>query len=190
MGREQPRRLIARDGAAAGRRARPPLEPIAYTAHHAAGASPGLSEVELGLILAGHAFERWMLRCMAAAGVPDLSATEVLVLLNTRQRGKPKKIADLCLVLGIEDTHIVTYAVRKLEAAGLVTSKRCGKEKLISATRLGSEACARYHEVRERLLVRPVSATGLPDRMLSELGVRLRALSSNYDLAARAAASL
>lgn len=131
-----------------------------------------------------------MVRCMAAAGIADLSAVEVLVLHSVRHRDKPKKLADLCLVLGIEDTHIVTYAVRKLEQSGLVMSKRVGKEKLISATKAGAQACDRYHAVRERLLVRPVKSTGLPDPTLSELGALLRALSGHYDQAARAAASL
>ncbi len=166
------------------------LGPIVSSAHLAAGAAPGLSEVEFGLILAGHAFERWMVRCMAAAGVPDLSSIEVLVLHSVRHRDKPKKIADLCLVLGIEDTHVVTYAIKKLEASGLVASKRAGKEKLIAATKAGAEACARYHAVRERLLVRPVKSTGPPEPVLSEIGALLRALSGHYDQAARAAASL
>ena len=31
---------------------------------------PRLSEVEYGMILAGHAFQRWMVLCAAAAGRP------------------------------------------------------------------------------------------------------------------------
>jgi len=170
--------------------ARAELGPIVSSAHLAAGGAPGLSEVEFGLILAGHAFERWMVRCMAAAGLADLSSIEVLVLHSVRHRDKPKKIADLCLVLGIEDTHVVTYAIKKLEASGLVASKRSGKEKLIAATKAGADACARYHAVRERLLVRPVKSTGLQESLLSEIGALLRALSGHYDQAARAAASL
>ncbi|MGE3067602.1 MAG: winged helix DNA-binding protein [Hyphomicrobiaceae bacterium] len=182
MGSERPKRHSGIEASVLG--------PIVSSAHLAAGASPGLSEVEFGLILAGHAFERWMVRCMAAAGVPDLSPVEVLVLHTVRHRDKPKKLADICLVLGIEDTHVVSYAVKKLLAAGLVASRRSGKEKLISATRQGSEACTRYHQVRERLLVKPVKSTGLPDPMLSELGALLRALSGHYDQAARSATSL
>ncbi len=164
--------------------------PIVSSAHLAAGVLPGLSEVEFGLSLAVHAFHRWMVRCMGAAGVPDLSPIEVLVLHSVRHRERPKKFADLCLVLGIDDTHVITYAVKKLTAAGLVTSTKSGKEKLIAATKAGAEACDRYHRIRERLLARPVKATGLPDPVLSELGTLLRALSGHYDQAARAATSL
>jgi predicted MarR family transcription regulator len=183
MAREQAKRIAAfrtRDG----------IGPIVSSAHLAAGALPGLSEVEFGLILAGHAFERWMVRCMGAAGVPDVSAVEVLVLHTVRHRDRPKKLADICLVLGIEDTHVVSYAIKKLAAAGLVTSRKVGKEKLVAATKEGADACQRYHEVRERLLVKPVKATGLPDPTLSELGGLLRALSGHYDQAARSATSL
>ncbi len=127
---------------------------------------------------------------MAAAGVPDLSPIEVLVLHSVRHRERPKKFADLCLVLGIDDTHVITYAVKKLAAGGLVTSTKAGKEKLIAATKSGADACDRYHRIRERLLAGPVKSTGLPDPALSELGVLLRALSGHYDQAARAATSL
>jgi predicted MarR family transcription regulator len=168
----------------------PPIGPIVSSAHLAAGALPGLSEVEYGLILAGHAFERWMVRCMAAVGVPSLSPVDVLVLHTVRHRDRPKKLADICLVLGIDDTHVVTYAVKKLSAAGLVTSRRLGKEKVVAATSEGADACQRYHRVRERLLAKPVKSTGLPDPALSELGALLRALSGHYDQAARAATSL
>lgn len=166
------------------------IGPIVSSAHLAAGALPGLSEVEYGLILANHAFERWMVRGMAAAGVPNLSPVDIMLLHTVRHRDRPKKLADICLVLGIDDTHVITYAIKKLEAAGLVTSTRTGKEKVIAATREGAEACHRYHQVRERLLVKPVKTAGLPDSTLSELGALLRALSGHYDQAARAATSL
>lgn len=185
MGREQPKHMmVVRDGG------RKDLGPIVTSAHLAAGASPGLSEVEFGLILVSHAFDRWMVRCMAAAGVPDLSPVEVLVLHTVRHRDRPKKLADICLVLGIEDTHVVAYAIKKLTLAGLVTSRKAGKEKMVAATRAGADACQRYHQVRERLLVKPVKSTGLPDPTLSELGALLRALSGHYDQAARSATSL
>jgi predicted MarR family transcription regulator len=189
MGHEQKKRPAAALAAALAS-ADDAIGPIVSSAHLAAGALPGLSEVEFGLILVGHAFERWMVRCMGAAGVPDLSAVEVLALHTVRHRDRPKKLADICLVLGIEDTHVVSYAIKKLALAGLVTSKKVGKEKLVTATKAGSEACQRYHEIRERLLVRPVGSAGLPGSALSKLGALLRALSGHYDQAARSATSL
>ena len=61
---------------------------------------------------------------------------------------------------------------------------------MISATKAGEEACQRYHQIRQSVLVKPVVATGLPNAALSELGALLRTLSGHYDQAARAATSL
>ncbi len=47
-------------------------QPIVSSAHLAAGGSPALSEFEFGLILAVHAFDRWVVGCMSASGVPNL----------------------------------------------------------------------------------------------------------------------
>jgi predicted MarR family transcription regulator len=167
-----------------------PLGPIVSSAHLAAGAMPTLSEYEFGLILASHAFHRWMVRCMQAAGVPGLSALDVLVLHSVAHRDRPKKLADICLVLNVEDTHLVTYAVRKLIAQGLARSGRAGKEKTVEITDKGAAACRRYHDIREALLVRAVKTVGFESEVLSDNAAMLRALSGHYDQAARAAASL
>lgn len=167
----------------------PGLGPIVSSAH-LAGVSPGLSEVEFGLILAQHSFGRWMVRAMAAAGVPGLGPLDVLVLHTVSHRGRPKRLADICHVLAIEDTHTVNYSVRKLEGHKLVTSRRAGKEKVIETTRAGRNACERYARVREELLVKAVQSTGLKEETLSQLASYLRALSGHYDQAARAATSL
>jgi predicted MarR family transcription regulator len=164
--------------------------PVVSSAHLAAGASPALSEVEFGMILAGHAFHRWMVVCAAAAGAPGLSPTEVLILHTVHHRGRPKRQAEILLALAIEDTHIATYAIRKLQAAGLVKTSRAGKEKLVAATPAGAALCARYAEVREALLARAMRDNGPPAAALSELAALLRTLSGYYEQAARAAATL
>ena len=164
--------------------------PVVSSAHLAAGASPALSEVEYGMILAGHAFQRWMVLCAAAAGAPGLSATEVLILHSVHHRGRPKRQAEILLALAIEDTHIATYAIRKLEAAGLVATSRVGKEKLVAMTEAGAALCTRYAEVREQLLARSVSGSGPSAAALSEVAALLRTLSGHYEQAARAAATL
>jgi len=166
------------------------MRPVVSSEHLAAGGSPALSEVEYGLIVAGHAFSRWMSRGMAAAGVPAMQPTEVMILHTVRHRDRPKRFADICLVLGMEDMHVVTYAVRKLEKAGLVEVGRQGKEKLVSATKAGVEACARYAELREQLLVTGTASAGYGEKSLSEIAAVLRALSGDYEQAARAAAAL
>ena len=165
-------------------------ELIVSSAHLAIGSSPALSELEYGVILFSHAFDRWMMRCMTAAGVPNLSRVEILIIHSVRHRGRPKTLSDLCLVLDVEDTHIASYAVRKLELAGLVKTSKVGKEKKIETTESGVAALARYSEIRERLLVDATNTSGLSQDDLSDTASHLRALSGYYQQAARSAATL
>ena len=164
--------------------------PIVSSSHLAQGAMPALSEFEFGLIMASNAFERWMVRCMTAAGIDGLAALDVLVLFSVHHRTKAKRLADICLVLNIEDTHLVTYSIRKLEKAGLVKSGKSGKEKTVLLTDKGAEACRNCREVREELLVETIKSLGLKAETASALAKELRVLSGHYDQAARAAASL
>jgi predicted MarR family transcription regulator len=164
--------------------------PIVSSGHLASGALPALSEIEFGMIMLNNAFSRWMVRCMSAVGVPDLSPVDIMVLHNINSRDKPKTLADIALVLNIEDTHVVTYALKKLERLKLIRSGRRGKEKLVMVTEAGADACRRYQAVREALLVKSVLSTEVTAETLSAIAARLRALSGHYDQAARAAASL
>ena len=166
------------------------LGPVVSSAHLADGSFPEVSELEFGLILASNAFHRWVVRAMTAAGQPELSALEVLVLHTVRHRDRPKTLAGICLVLNVEDTHTVNYAVKKLERAGLVKTGRQGKEKTVQATDAGRDACARYREIRERLLLDAVLDRGLDPAVVSQVAGILRMMSGQYDQAARAATVL
>lgn len=163
--------------------------PIVSSAHLAQGGSPALSELEFSLTLAASAFQRWIVRCAAATGA-QLTPLEVLILHTVRHRDRPKRFVDIMLVLHIEDTHLANYALRKLQAAGLVRTRRAGKEKLIEATEAGVSFCETYKQVREQLLVESVKASGIGEDALSQSAARLRALSGIYNEAARAAATL
>ncbi len=172
-----------------------PGRPIVSSAHLVSEASPELSEFEFGLIIAGHAFNRWVVRCMAAAGLKDLGALDVLVLHWVNHRGREKKLADICLALNVEDSHLVTYALKKLSKLGLIERRRGGKEIFFSVSEEGRAACARYREIREACLIAaldPFTGGRVEDlnpeiRKAAQL---LRALSGLYDQAARAATSL
>jgi predicted MarR family transcription regulator len=166
------------------------IGPIVSSAHLAEGGSPGMSEVEYGLILASHAFSRWMVRCMAAAGLPGLSPIEVLILHSIRHRDREKKLADICLVLDIEDTHIATYAIRKLENAGLLTTGKAAKEKTVKITAKGADACTRYAQIRERLLVDSTANARPSEETLSEVAALLRFMSGAFNQATRSAITL
>ncbi len=162
---------------------------IVSSAHLADGASPALSELEFSLTLAATAYQRWIGRCASAAGL-SLSPLEVLILHTVRHRDRFKRLADIALVLDIDDIHLVTYALRKLEAAGLVSTKRDGKEKLVGATASGRAFCARYREVREQILAASVADAEPNGAILSDAAALLRRLSGQYNQAARAAATL
>lgn len=164
---------------------------IASSAHLASSRAPDLSEVEFGLMIAGHAFDRWTVRCMSAAGLPDLTATDVMVMHHVYHRQRSKKLADICFTLNVEDTHIISYSLKKLERLGIVRSERNGKEALYSVTDQGTAYIKRYIEIREQCLIDGLEAgAGAGVEFNRQLAKTLRALSGLYDQAARAATSL
>ncbi|NMG39362.1 winged helix DNA-binding protein [Chelativorans sp. ZYF759] len=146
--------------------------------------------MEFALTMANNAFQRWIVRCMGAAGGPAMSPLEVLIVHLVHHRERPKTLADICLVLNIEDTHLANYAIKKLVEHGLVKAGRSGKEKTISITEKGAKLCARYAEVREALVVRAARQLGHDPADISRMAALMRTLSGAYDQAARAAASL
>ncbi len=164
--------------------------PVVSSSHLASGEMPALSEVEFAVTMMVHAYHRWMVRCMAAVGQEGLSPLETLVLHSVNHRERSKTLADLCLVLNVEDTHTVSYALKKLEKAGLVKSGKRGKEKIVGITESGSELCEDYKQLREALLVKPVKGLGLDEGELSRLASVLRSVSGHYDQAARSAAAM
>ena len=169
----------------------PAREPIVSSAHLASGQAAEMSQLEYALINAGNAFERWMTHCMAAAGGPDLSALDVLVLHHANHRDREKTLAGICLVLNIEDSHLVSYSLKKLRRLELVSSRRRGKESAYKVTEKGQQLCKRYREVRETCLIDTLTALGGPGmEEIARVALQLRALSGVYDQAARAASSL
>ncbi len=169
----------------------PKLPPIVSSAHLASAEYPDLSELEFALIISGNAFNRWVTRCAAAAGLRELNALDVLVLHHINHRGRDKRLADICFVLNIEDTHLVNYALKKLRGSGLVDTSRRGKEVLYRTSEAGAAACEAYREVRETCLINALSALGgQHDQDFHTIAETLRALSGIYDQAARASSSL
>ncbi len=149
-----------------------------------------LSELEYALIMTSNAFNKWMVRCMTAAGEPDMGAFDVSLLHHVNHRNRKKKLADICFVLNVEDTHVVTYALKKLVKAGYVTSEKVGKELYFSTTEEGKALCMRYRDVREACLIAIQVESGIPGSSIGDTAQLLRTISSLYDTAARAAASL
>ena len=166
------------------------IGPVVAAAHLADGGMPALSEMEFALTVLNNAFQRWMVRCMGAAGLAGLAPIDVLILHAANHRGREKTLADICMMYNIEDTHVVAYALKKLEGLGLIDTGRRGKEKTVAVTEAGAAACQRYREVREALLVSSVKGLQFDEAELSGLAALMRALSGQYDQAARGAASL
>ncbi len=168
-----------------------PNDTIVSSAHLVSEKAAELSQLEYGLIVASNAFERWMTHCMAAAGVPDLSPLDVLVLHNVNHREREKTLAAICLVLNVEDTHLVSYSLKKLRRLDLVEGRRRGKEAAYVASESGRRVVARYREIRETCLIDALAALGGPGTdEVAKIATRLRAFSGIYDQAARAATSL
>lgn len=167
-----------------------PKRRIVSSRHLADGENWESSEIEYGMIIAYNAFSRWMTRCMSAAGNTDLTPLEILVLHNTNHRGRDKRLTDICFLLNIEDTHTVNYALRKLMKMELLVSEKRGKEVFYSASPAGETLCEAYREVRERCFLDGLSRLDMTGEEMREIAASLRALSGQYDLASRAAASL
>ena len=164
--------------------------PIVSSAHLVSPDSAEMSEFEFGLIVAGNAFHRWIVHCMSAAGLKDLTPLDVLVLHHVTHRARDKRLADICFIMNIEDTHLVNYALKKLQGLGVVMSQKHGKEVTYAATDEGRGYVQRYREIRESCLIDALKADDGLNRDIGELARLLRVLSGMYDQAARAAASL
>jgi predicted MarR family transcription regulator len=160
------------------------------SSHLVSDRSRELSEFEFGLIIAGNAFNRWVVRCMSAAGLKDLTTLDVLLLHHVNHRAREKKLADICFMMNIEDTHVVAYSLKKLVGLGLVKSEKKSKEVLFSTTAKGQDFIKRYREIREACLVSHMSGDSSQNLELGELARFLRLLSGLYDQAARSATSL
>jgi predicted MarR family transcription regulator len=128
-------------------------------------------------------------RCMAAAagGMKDMASVDVLVLHHVHHRRTAKRIADVCFVLNIEDTHVVSYSLKKLAAAGLVRGERKGKEVFFSTTPAGAALCARYKRVRDACLVPGFTKSEEEAARLSAIAQFLRGQAGTYDQASRVA---
>ena len=163
---------------------------LVSSAHLVSPRSAEMSEFEFGLIVAGNAFHRWIAHCMSAAGLKDLTPLDVLVLHHVTHRARDKRLADICFIMNVEDTHLINYSLKKLQNLGVVASSKSGKEVTYASTPSGRDYVERYREIRESCLINALNADDGLNRDIGELARLLRVLSGMYDQAARSAASL
>jgi len=147
--------------------------------------APIMTQFELSMISARHAQEQWVLRCASAAGMKGYSSMDLLVLHMVGYGSK--RTADICFALNIEDTHIVSYALKKLQRARLVESEKLGKDTFFVPTEQGRTFIADYKAVRKRFLIRALAKLTGGDLDFEQLTDMLRVLSGLYEQAARSA---
>lgn len=147
--------------------------------------APILTQFELAMIVAKHAQEQWGIRCAAASGLKGYSPMDLLVLHMVGYGSK--RLADICFALNIEDTHVVSYALKKLQRASLVKSERIGKDTFFAPTDEGAKYVAEYKLVRKRYLIRALAKLSGGEPELEQMTEMLRVLSGLYDQAARSA---
>lgn len=147
--------------------------------------SQDLSEFEYGLITLMYGFQRWVQSCMEAANVHGLNALDILVLHAVNHRARGKRPAEICMVLNIDDAHLVNYALKKLCAAGLVLVTPQGRERHYETTASGESACLEYRKVRESFLVPSLTWVSGRDGAVPEAAAFLRMMTALYDQAGR-----
>ena len=147
--------------------------------------APVMTQFELSMIVARNAQEQWSLRCAAASGMKGYSTIDLLVLHMIGYGSK--RVADICFSLNIEDTHIVSYALKKLQRAKLVENARIGKDTFFLPTAEGKAFIEGYKATRQRFLIRALAKFSGGELDLEQLTDMLRVLSGLYEQAARSA---
>jgi len=163
--------------------------PIVSSSHLVTEKSVRLSEFEYALTMVNNAFHRWMLSSSQACELDNMSPLDILVMHNIHHRNRAKRIADIAFTLNVDDTHNVSYSVRKLAKKGFVEHQRKGKDTYYSVTEEGKTFCLEYAKIREECLVKSLEQMNIDDS-LGEVAKTMRALSGFYDQASRAARSL
>lgn len=149
-----------------------------------------MTEFELALVGLWHTFSRWVERCADASGSQGLSSLDLLVLHFLIYRARSMRAADIAFALSIEDTHLVSYSLKKLVRLGLMDTRRSGKEILYTPTESNETSFNRYVDVRQAYLISAIELLQKPGYDLAALTGMLRALSGVYEQAARSAAQV
>lgn len=151
----------------------------------ASGQSRELSEFEFALIILMFGFQRWVVNCMEAARYRGLSALDILVLHTVNHRARGRRLSEICMVLNVDDTHLVAYALKKLVAAGLVKVNARGRERRYESTAAGDDACMEYRKVRENILIPALSWLSSERNVVRDAGAFMRTMTAIYDQAGR-----
>jgi predicted MarR family transcription regulator len=143
------------------------------------------SDFEFASMTLMFGFQSWIENCMDAADFRGLSSLDVLVLHTVNHRARRRRQADICMVLNIEDPHLVAYALKKLQAANLVEPTVDGRERLYQTTERGEAACLAYLRVREEFLIPSLSWIEGGEKRFKDVAGFMRAMTALYAQAGR-----
>ena len=144
-----------------------------------------ITRFEQSLQVLNNAFEQWVKRCGTHSGLGAFASIEIYILHVIGRAPEPRRIADICFALKIEDTHVVAYAVKKLMKAGLLKSSRSGKDTHFVTTQLGQERIASYAANKKKNLGAAVAMFSDQEIDIEKLSDQLQFLSAVYEQAAR-----
>jgi predicted MarR family transcription regulator len=147
-----------------------------------------LSEMELALTVLWNSVHRWVSQRSQAGNISGLSDLDVFLLHLLVYRKKQLRAIDLAFALSIDDMHLVSYALKKLQRQNLISGSRIGKEVFYLPTTTGEQHYVAFLEDRRKYL-KPSMQFISHEHDLKSLNVLLRALSGVYEQAARSAAS-
>ena len=146
-----------------------------------------LSDLEYSLIILTNGFLRWVARCAEASGEGNLAASDILVLHAVNHRARNKKLAEVCLVLNIEDSHTVAYSLKKLEERGLVGHEQVGRDRVYCSTEDGDAVCSSYRDIRRDSLLSILNADEIDFNAMPQISAQMNRLSRLYAEAERKA---
>jgi predicted MarR family transcription regulator len=147
-----------------------------------------LSEMELALTVLWNSVHRWMSQRSQAGNTSGLSDLDVFLLHLLVYRNKQLRAIDLAFALSIDDMHLVSYSLKKLQRQELISGSRIGKEVFYLPTATGKQHYFDFLEDRKTFL-EPSMQFISREHDLKSLNTLLRALSGVYEQAARSAAS-
>lgn len=150
-----------------------------------------LSAFEWSLWRISAAFLRWQSECSSDLAGSSISGLETAVLHTIRYKQKPKGLAEICRLLGRDDTANVQYAIKKLQGLCLIerVEGRSRKDTLYVPTQKGNQLTQDYRAVRQNLLVSMVQKIDRSDNNLQSATEMLELLTSFYETATRRVAS-
>ncbi len=148
-----------------------------------------LSELELSLTVLWNSVRRWLGQRSNASDVNGLSDLDVFLLHLLVYRNKQLRGADLAFALAVDDTHLVSYSLKKLTKLGLAVSAKKGKEVYYDATDKGRDHFVAFQIDRRKYLEPIMKMIADAGTDFEALNASLRALSGAYEQAARSAAS-